>query len=191
MGKVKVIPLVIIGVLIVLLFLQRECSNPVVNQVNDTIVISDTITRDRIVNKVKTVVKYKPITVVDCIFVYADTAEILSDYNKLKIYKRNLWKDDVADITSFDTVYQNSLLGSHLEAKFHVRDTTIIRTQIVKEAIKPRNKVFVGLQLGYIKPDGFISAPTLHFLTKKDNMYSLGYDPFNKAYLIGMSWKIH
>lgn len=187
----KYVPLVIICALLVLLFLQRECRQPVNQQVNDTIVNTDTIVKERYIDREKIVNRYIPIESIDCIYIYADTDQILADYNRLKIYKRKLWADSLADITTFDTVYQNSLLGSHVEALFKVHDTTIVRTQIVKEVIKPRNKAFIGLQLGYIKPDGFISAPTLHYLTKKDNMYSFGYDPFNKAYLIGMSWKIH
>jgi len=184
-------PYLVIAILVVMLILQRECGIPsAIVTGNDIITRTDTVIHhDTILLKGK-VIYTDPVETIDCVYVYADTAQILADYNCLKIYKRLLWADSLAEITTFDTVYQNSMLGSHVEALFHIRDTTIIRTQYIREKEKARIKVFAGVQIGYAAPACLIAAPTLSVLTKKEHLYSISYDHFNKAFIFGLGWKI-
>ena len=181
--------LILICLLLLIIVFTRECNQPTIEpQKTDTIIISDTIFRHDTIKLAGKVIKSDPIETIDCVFLDVDTAQILADYNRVKIYKRKLWADKLAYITTFDTVYQNSLLGSKIEVLFRTHDTTIIRTKIVPE--KPRNKVYIGFSTALNEQMRYNIYASALFQTKREHLYAVSIDPFDRAVMVSCYWKI-
>lgn len=177
--------LIIILLQVIVLF-QRECTRP-----KATPVKNDTITKDSIVVQERTVERWRdaPAQEPDSVVYYPTDTIHDSAANILNVYKRKLWDDEKALITCTDSVYRNKLLSFHVEAKFHSHDTTHYITKTIIKHPEPVNKVLVGFETGWI-PDKVILAPTIALMTKRDHLYTLGYDPFNKIATVSCFWKI-
>lgn len=184
---------ILVLILLVIILITRECRGPKTQAVK-----ADTVTTEKVIVELDTIVRTKivqkivPYETIDCLYYDVDTGAILADYNRVRVYRRLLWSDSMADITLTDTVFRNQLQGAKIKAFFFTHDTTRIITRIINTLPPPpRNKVFIGFQTGMIIPTNkIIITPTLTLNTRRDHLYSIGYDPFNKSAYVGLGWKI-
>jgi len=173
--------------LLVVLFLQRECKRTVIVPEIKT----DTITRVHIdtINIIKQ--NYVPkITYRDTgriQLIDVDTLQILTDYFAINFYRDTIISDSNAFIVVFDSIYQNSIKSRHIEAK--VYKTTIYETITKTELEKRINKIFVGFGVGK-NVNRFGLNTGLLLATKKENIYGVQYDPFNKDITFSIYWKL-
>ena len=118
-----------------------------------------------------------------------DTAAILADWFKMRIYNRTLINDTSGCLSITDTVFKNQLQGYALQGELRA----LYRTKVITTTVYPtlKNKLFVGLNLGYSIENSDMSViPNLNLLTKKEHLYNLGYDPFGKQVYFGIGFKI-
>ena len=183
--KAKYIPYIIIVVLIVYIFIARECGNPkpcppIPKPTVDTIKVP--VDRPYPVPQPYAVIDSYPYNTP------VDTAKILKDYYQMRFYDRLLCDDSIGTLRLVDTVYKNRLRGFALRG----HRNAIEKTSYV-EVYKPmplHNRVFIGLEIGS-NLNGLSLIPIATLLTKKDKtLYSIGYDPFQKYGYIGVQYKI-
>lgn len=186
--NLKLIPYLVIALLLVIIFLQRECNRPKpCPPTIDTIAVThdtDTITI------IKQIQKPYPVAVHDSfpVFIPVDTGAILADYYKVREYDITLQNDSAAKLSLLAKVYMNTLLKSELHGQVYQKTTTIIQDHYVQQP--PRIKIYAGFTTGAMLPDKFIFAPSLAVNTKRDHLYMLGYDPINKMPYVAFLWKI-
>jgi len=189
--NLKFIPYLVIAMLLVIVFLQRECNKPKPcppqNITIDTIAVIhdiDTFTIE------KTVYKPHPDTVHDSFpaFIPVDTGAILADYYKVREYNVPLQNDSAAKLSLLAKVYRNTLLKSELRGQIYQKTTTIIQDHYIQQPAT--FKIYAGFTAGAMLPDKFIFAPSMAVNTKQDHLYLLGYDPVNKLPYITFLWKI-
>lgn len=185
--KAKYIPYLIIITLLIIIGVMRQCRVKTVCPEVKT----QTIIKDSIITK--TVDKWhpapKPMTVVDTFKVPAkvDTALILSDYFKLRIYKRVLGNDSSGYATLTDSVNKNKLLGYSLKGEWKTYVRTIEHTKIVTPASK--RKMFVGPSvIGGV--DNLGIAASAMYINRQDQAYSVSVDPFQRQAIITAWFKI-
>jgi hypothetical protein len=185
--KAKYIPYIIIGILLVVIFFLRECT-PKPKPCPPPSIVT-TIDTQYIPVDHYYPVPY-PVVTIDTFEVpsIVDTAKILADYFKLRIYERKIGNDSIGYCTLTDSVTKNKLRGSHLKGTWKTyTKTTTITNDIT---IPLRNRVFLGMQIGS-DLNSMMIIPTATLLTKKDKTtYSVGYDPFSKVGYIGIQFKI-
>lgn len=186
--------LTIILILLALLFLQRECSRPPAhNPVPDTIRITR-VEYDSF-PVYKPVPKPYPVEVirVDTFPAIVDTATILRDFFAKNIYNRTLLDDSVAYIALLDTVTQNQLQNSFLTYQ-NRRPTIIENITVIHPPPPQRFQLYAGgfLQSAIRNPQSeiFGAGPSIFAKTRRDHLYGIGYDAFNKSYQIHALWKI-
>jgi len=185
--KATNIPYIIIILLLVVIFLLRECgpgSKPVPPKV-------DTVYIDSIV-LVPVFHHYsipKPYAVIDTFIIpaFVDTALILADWFLKRDYELPIIDDSTGKLTLTTSVSKNQLGAYQVQGTLKQlwRTQTITKTITLQE----RNKLLAGFILGYNGKDIGI-APTLYYLSKKHHLYSVSYDPFNKVGYAGMGWVI-
>ena len=194
MKATKLLPYFVISGLILIILLQRECNplkvDPLVITKDTTIYQIDTLTFNN------TVYLPKPYKVIDTLFQHDtifrtkyDTVTAVKDYSLYRKYDLALINDSAGIMNCLVDVQFNKV------AKYQLKGTLYDRTKIVEHnhyvVEEKRNKVFAGLQLGYSIPDTtMLVAPTLQFLTKKDHLYSVSYEPFRRIAEVGIFWKI-
>ncbi|MFA5417828.1 MAG: hypothetical protein WC341_05160 [Bacteroidales bacterium] len=168
----KTTPWIIIIVLLVALFLQRECTSKVVcpecpQTTTDT--IHDTIT--------KPTVQYIPKPV------YTDTGS-----TKWRFYQVDtLQNDSNALIVLTDTVSQNRIMYRCPQITLYPQ---IIRQTTRVEVPKPsKNKFYLGMAIGR-NPNQFSLAPSMLLQSKKGSGYSISYDLFTHDIYLGIYWHI-
>ena len=171
-----------------IIFIARECTNPLPPQeptieiVKDT--VWDTIAGDDIrvpypvyQDTGSTKWKYKDI----------DTAAILTDYFSTVFYRDTILNDSSAIFIVKDSIHMNRIKVR--ETSYKLYNKAINTTTTITEPAKLRNKVFVGLGAGG-SPTSFGLSLNLMLITKKDNAYSISYDGLNKDIWFTMYWKI-
>ena len=195
-------PWLVIGVLVVVLVLQRSCGRLDSARRpggSDTVRYTDTI-RDT-VEVVKLVGVPKPYEVVvprDTFVFVGDSVECNRRLRELKlkywamnIYSDTLMNDTLALICITDTVSANKLRQRGLF--FRNRSPTVINTtNIIQD--NSRFKMFFGLSVGGCFGDlpqsRFSFGPSLLFVTKKDIATGIRYDVFNKIANVDFYWKL-
>lgn len=177
----------VIGLLLILLFLQRECSNcpdcpEAVNSHTEVWHYDSTIIKKEIAvpYPVEKLVPYGIPAIVD-------TSAILADYFARYVYDRILLDDSSAFIRLRDTTWRNRIMKSSLEF-INRRPTQIVtNTTIVSDKV---NKVFVGPVVGGSLNGNLIVGAGALLVTKRDNGYQVLVDPFNRSLSLGAYWKI-
>lgn len=192
MKTTKLIPYMIIIILILVIFLQRECKNcPEKTNVQDSVIYQvDTITLNN------TVYFPKPYKVIDTILQHDtifknhyDTVQAVKDYSLYRKYDLALINDSTGKVNCLVDVQFNQIAKYQLKGTIYDRTKIIEHHTFVKE--EKHNKLFVGAKIGYSLPDtSMLFAPELMFLTKKDHAYSASYEPFRKIASVGIFWKI-
>jgi hypothetical protein len=112
------------------------------------------ITKIDTITKSITTIKYKkgdniPFVVLDTIYKIDqihDTAYIVNDYNKVKVYTDTLRIDTAQYVSIKDTITQNKIIGRSYKA--NLTEKTIIITNDIYH--KPKNELYLGL-LGDIR----------------------------------------
>lgn len=163
----------------------RKCNKQITS---DTVysITTDTITKDTIIFKPKPFKEIVPVT--DTI---RDTVFVLKDYNTVRIYDRNIIKDDRADISIIDTVYHNELQGYSVKAKFYVRDTIKYIYTVVDNNTKPKPHIYLGGQVGFDLKGNTSVAPSLLYVSKNNkHSYSINYDIFNNKFEVGYFFRV-
>lgn len=187
-----IITYLIIVILILVIFLQRECKNcPEKPNIQDSVIYQvDTITLKN------TVYFPKPYKVIDTLFQHDtifknhyDTVQAVKDYSLYRKYDLPLFNDSIAKVDLVVDVQFNQIAKYQVKGTIYDRKTIIEHHTFVRE--EKRNKVFFGAKIGYSIPDtSMLVAPTLQFLTKKEHLYSISYEPFRKIAEVGVFWKI-
>lgn len=188
----------IILVLLMLLFLQRECQRcpkcPEEKVITKTVVIPG----DKVPVFIPTKAP-KP--------VYIDTGSYHIEYKEgkaskidtlaiMKDYLSKYYYNDTIKDTSFvaiikEVLYKNRIIDRQLYVQ-NLRQK-IVNTTTVLPMPKLRNKIFIGaglssnLSLTNSKP-GVMGSVLL--VTKKDHGYEYSYDVINKIHSVGMYWKL-
>ncbi|MBC8147306.1 MAG: hypothetical protein H8E98_04920 [Bacteroidetes bacterium] len=184
----KTAPWIIIVILLVLLFLQRECASTHICPVHPEVTcdtIHDTISYP--------VTVYIPkITCIDTgttkwLYYPVDTAQILTEYFAKHYYQDTLVNDTNALIVVKDTITQNKIMYRNpvitIFPHFIKQTTYIVQPQPLVR------KVFLGIGIGR-SINQFALSPSLMYISKKDNAYSLSYDVLNKDIYLTMFWKL-
>lgn len=166
----------LVSVIIIYLMFFKGCdSDKQIESIkSDTVIrittITDTLFRDRTVLKHDTVRTEFP--------VYIDTNKSLVDYYTFKSVEDS-FKGKNYHIKLFDTLYMNSLHGRRAMISVTQIDSIITNTITLKD--KPKIKGYLGLSYstnpGFDKNYLFINGG---LQTKKENIWILGYDPFNE-----------
>ena len=133
--------LLILGLILVLLFFVLAPNN----EIGGTKIITKTDT----ITKTISVYKYKkgdsiPFVVLDTIYQIDqvhDTAYIVNDYNKIKVYTDTLRINTDNSVYIKDTITQNRILGRSFLANLSQKTITI--TNDIYH--KPKNDLFIGL----------------------------------------------
>lgn len=197
MKATKLLPYFVIAGLILIIFLQRECTKcpeqKLIPPPKDS-TITKIEYKDRLIKK--TVYLPKPYKVIDSIFLHdtifrthADTVKAMQDYSTYKKYDLSLINDSSGKVNCLVDVQFNQI------AKYQLKGTLFDRTKVIEHnhyvMEEKHNKLFAGAQIGYSIPDtSLLIKPTLHFLTKKDNAYQVSYEPFRQIVEFGLLWKI-
>jgi hypothetical protein len=186
-------PYIIIVYLLVTIFFLKECRHPQPSQVPVDPVTTITVTKYHTDTVYLTVPQVYPFPVyhdtgsTHYIILPADTLQIVKDYLSRNIYKRILVDDTNAKITLIDTVTHNKLLNGSLFARYYPHTKTITETRYISST--PKRKLFLGAGLA-LNPNHFGIIPSLMYGSRKDNYYSIGYDPLNSDFHLTLWWKI-
>jgi hypothetical protein len=180
--------------LLILLFLQRQCTHnldaPIPAGSHTEVTVHDTIrVHDTIPEHVPALVIHDTIPP-DFPF---DTLAFLADYFTVKTADDTLRGDNYI-VTIRDILYRNKIQSRKAKATVNVITETVHTTDSIPYPVpaagaKPRTKVFAGIGIGgWTDKVGF--APALALNTKKDNLYSVSYDVINRTAWFQMYWKI-
>ena len=185
----------IILVLIVVIFLLRQCSGDggEITPSEPTIVTKvetkyDTITIDKKVYVPKW--KTKIVTQVDSILVNTpiDTLEVLKDYYAKNVFVDKIELDSLGSVTITDTIWKNTLFNRLVESELIIPTTTVTQT----EYINPR-EFYIGFGLnGTSKQFNYVGGSIL-YRTRKKQAFGLGIglnDQFQPIISTQFLWKL-
>lgn len=181
--NLKIVPYIIIIILMLLLFLQRECHRcPEPTE----IVRVDTVYRYDTIPYTPPPMTPKPGNVIN--------QPIPKGIDSLAVARAYFSKRMGIDTLVNDSLYLLSLSWEVQENKPILFQPTIINRQpttIISHTLTeaPRNKVFVGITVGG-NPEHFGLGASVAMLTKKDHLYSVGYDVINKDFGVTFYYKI-
>ena len=181
--NLKIVPYIIIIILMLLLFLQRECHRcPEPTE----IVRVDTVYRYDSIPYTAPPMTPKPGTVIE--------QPIPAGIDSLAVARAYFSRRMGIDTLVNDSLYMLSLRWEVQENKPTLFQPTIINRQpttIISHTPveKAKNKVFVGFTVNRLPSDYGLSA-SLALLTKRENLYTVSYDLRNKDVQAGIYWKI-
>jgi len=115
-----------------------------------------------------------------------DTVLVYIDYNTEYYYYDTLQDDSNAFIAVNDIIYQNKIKSRKTSIQLYNR--TILNTVTIPPP-DPRIKVFAGIGVSG-NMNMFGASGQVGLLTKREQLYTVYYDPFNKVVGFGMYWKI-
>jgi len=184
----KNIQSLLIVVLIVIIFLLRNCSGPVEpteRVIRDTIVEYVTIEKEYPVYVPK--IKYVTKVDIDTFTTPIDTAAILADYYAIKTYEDTQVLDSL-DLTITDTVSQNQILGRKIAYNFTYPRKTIKETIY----INPR-EFYIGVGLTGDQTQINYLGSELMYRNKRKQAYGFGIgvnQDLQPVFTGRMYWKI-
>jgi hypothetical protein len=163
--------LLILGLILVLLFFVLAPNN----EIGGTKIITKTDT----ITKTISVYKYKkgdsiPFVVLDTIYQIDqvhDTAYIVNDYNKIKVYTDTLRINTDNSVYIKDTITQNRILGRSFLANLSQKTITI-NNDIYH---KPKNELFIGFVGDYQRYDQKIGIGLGLNYKKQNESYIINY----------------
>jgi len=185
----KPAPYIIIIILLVIIFLQRECntSNQTLvktNYIFDTII--DTVVLESNV--------YIPVPIYHdtgstlLLYQIVDTAAILHDYFSSYYYCDTIQDDSAAFIVVCDTVSRNRIVSRQPFITLYSRLVT--KTKLVVSNPIQSRQLSIGLQLAVAK-NAYGLSPTILYKSKKNTSLSFSYDIINKSYSFGVYLPLH
>ncbi len=175
---------IIILVLLVIIFLQRECNTvnqPLVktNYIYDTVI--DTVVLESNV--------YVPLPIYhdtgSTILLYqiVDTAAILHDYFSRYFYCDTIQDDSAACIVVCDTVSRNRIVSR--QPYVSIYSHLVTRSNIVSQVPAKVRQLSFGAQLN-ISSTSYGFSPTILYKSKKNTSLSFSYDIINHSYSFGV-----
>jgi hypothetical protein len=181
---------ILVSVLLLLLFLQRECSRCPDNQIEiktDTVYVY----RDKIITETIVKTEFKDRLVYIDVPQIVDTAEILKDYFAIRTYT------DTTKTPNDLTIYNNISISNNKLKSLSVSYDLIQKEKIVyinntieKEVYVNKFKAFIGGEISYLPQGGLNLSPSLMINTKRDGLYGYRYGLFDKSHSISMYYKI-
>jgi len=166
----KNIQSLLIVVLIVAIFLMRQCSGssttPTERVVRDTIIEYVTVEKTYFVYVPK--VKYVTQVDLDTFTALIDTTAILSDYYAIKTYEDKQVLDSL-NLTIIDTISQNQIKSRKIAYNFTYPKTTIIEKHYIN-----KRELYVGLGLTGNQDQIQYLGGEMVFKNKKRQAYGLG-----------------
>ena len=179
--KERLIYVVIIMVLSVLLALSWGKKPDVVSNnthTTDTVVVT--------INNTDTIYMPKPFRVIEKVIEkHRDTVYIYNDYYKTVEYRDTIRdKNSASNVYLYDIVTQNRLSRRYVD--FYSSDISITKTNTVVE-YRNRANFYLGVS-ATTRGNIFLDAT---YKTPNKGMYSLGYDPIDKALMLGIKFKIY
>lgn len=198
----KYITIIVIGILLLIILLQRSCctGNTVVQKPISVIKLDTLwkITHDTIIKRIKvTTIKYiKPTGPKYIPGENIDTCNarfnfLLKEHTALSVYSDTLKLDSIGKITIIDTVWLNKLKQrtyiKDYKIPFVTKTVTIIKEQ------DPKRQLYIGGNLFGDKGTLQLLTPGILYKTRKDQIYQLNaginFDG-TITYGLGMYWKI-
>lgn len=176
---------IIIILLVVALFLQRQCSSPEVTSKTHVFVDYDTIEKETPVY----VPKWKTRTEVDIdtFLSPVDSLAILKEFYTLYNYIDTVGTDSVKIVIN-DSITTNKIIARQVNYKVIYPTVTITHEKYVKET-----QYYYGLGLGGSRNGFNFVGPEFMLKTKNDKMYGLGIGVNNNLSPVisfRMYWKI-
>ncbi len=167
-------------------FIFRGCGCPTVQ---DSFTVQ---TKDSTIYKHDTILVKIPTTKIvtqikEVVLIHADTIHALANVFKTFEYKQSFRDTNVA-IGITDTIFANSIKGA--KWTYQILKPTVISQTINKPVAPIKNKVFIGISLNG-SPKTFGAGPQMALLTKRDKLFTVGYDIINATYNVGAFIKIH
>jgi hypothetical protein len=180
--------ILVLVLIVVAMYLMRpeppicpEC--PEITHTTDTVSYRDTIYVPVI--KKKYIPKHVEVIRYDTVLLDVDTAEILKDYFTQLYYQDTILNDTNGLIVVCDTVAENRIKSRVVRKRIypHYTNTTI------KVPEKKRIKIYAGIGLnGWLNKFG--ASGNILLQNKRDQIYSIGYDPFNQSAEFRIYWKL-
>jgi len=166
----KNIQSLLIAVLVVVIFLMRQCSGgsiePTERVIRDTIIEYVTIEKEYPVYVPK--VKYVTKVDIDTFSTPIDTSAILADYYAIRTYEDTQVLDSL-DLTITDTVSQNQILGRKIAYNFTYPRKTIIEKHYINQ-----RELYFGLGLAGNKDQIQYLGGEMLYKNKKKQALGLG-----------------
>lgn len=194
--------LIIIGVLLLIILLQRSCTGDVVSQEPTTVVKLDTIwkiTHDTVIKKVRvTDIRYvKPQGPEYTPGENIDTCRarfnyLLKQHIARTTYKDTIFLDSLGTITVIDTVWLNKL-----KERIYIKDYKIpfvTKTVTITKQADPKRQLYIGGNLFASKTAFSSVSPGLIYKDRKDRVYQANVDIDIQGvitYGLGLYWKIN
>jgi hypothetical protein len=184
----KQTPWIIIVALLVIIFLQRECTHETPHS-NQIITLYDTIHDTLPYPVIHYIPKliYRDTGSVKWQTQAVDTLAILSAYFVKHFYKDTLLNDTNALIVVSDTISRNRIISR--SPLLRIYPHIIRQTTTITKKAPGRRKLFPGIGAGQSFNHFGLSANML-YITKKEHAYSFSYDVLNKSFYVNMYWKI-
>jgi len=181
-NALKYVQVIIIVALIGYVMFLRECTTPkvITNNTVDTIYRSDSVYVPRIVERIVPKIYYNDTGstkyLVDTLLL-TDTAYIILDWNTEYIYKDTLLNNKDGFVSVIDTIYRNKIKSRQKQIKLY------------SQRIEPINHYYLGLGVSG-SPDRFGLSANIGLITKRNNLYTIGYDVLNKDVYLNLYWRI-
>jgi hypothetical protein len=194
--------LIIIGILLLIILLQRSCTGDVVVQEPISVVKVDTIwkiTHDTIIKKIRvTDIRYvKPLGPEYTPGIDLDTCQkrfekLLHKHVAKTTYKDTLVLDSLGTITVIDTVWMNKLTK-----RIYLKDYKIpfvTKTVTITKQADPKRQIYLGTNFFANKTAFSSVAPGIMYKDRKDRVYQANVGINTEGiitYGLGLYWKIN
>lgn len=204
MQKIKpYLTVITIGVLLLIIFLQRSCTKEVTQVAEPTVVIkTDTVYKhitDTVIKKVpvKTIVYVKPDSPEYASGENIDTCRarfnyLLKQHIARRVYQDTLKLDSLGTIVIRDTVWLNKLYGKRTYIKDY-KIPFVTKTITITKEKDPSRQLYIGGNLFGNKNALQLLTPGVLYKTKKDQIYQanvgINFDG-TLTYGVGAYWKI-
>ena len=184
----KSIAWLIVFILLIVIFLQRECTSdhqcPVCpdftyDTIHDTIVYQTTVYTPQLVYRDTGSILWRSLPI--------DTSQIISDYFARNLYIDTIQNDTNAFIVLTDTISRNRVIYRYPQITLFPHHIT--ETKLINVMPKLKGKVLLGVQLGR-NPEQFSFSPSLMYQTKKETAISFSYDILNKDFFFSFYWPL-
>jgi len=169
---IKAKDIFILALIIVLFFFMfsdpRQVEDRVITKI-DTL----TVSHDTTIYKKGKNISYKVLDSIYLIdtFLLHDTAYIVNDYNKIKVYSDTLRINTDNTVYIQDTITQNKILGRSYFANLTQKTIIIDHTKI----IKPKNELFIGFVGDFYRLDQKLGVGLGLNYKKQNESYIINY----------------
>lgn len=194
--------LIIVGILLLIILLQRSCTGDVVVQEPTTVVKIDTVWKikhDTVIKKIRvTDIKYvKPDGPEYTSGEHIDTCRarfnyLLKQHSARRVYKDTIKLDSLGTITVIDTVWLNKLKNRSYINNYKI--PLVTKTSTIIKAQQPKRQLYIGGNLFGDRRTLQSFTPGLIYKDRKDRVYQanvgVNFDG-TLTFGVGTYWKIN